>query len=79
MTMRTSGSGLAAGCIVTPSSTSAPIATGGIAIAALSAVTRPVWINAAAPTSDISEAKKDGSIIATGNAPTGIAGGRQPA
>ena len=72
MMTHTSGSGRAAGCNVTQSSTSARIAIADIAIAAWSAVTEPVWISGGTPSVGISEAKKDAWIIATGNAPTGI-------
>jgi hypothetical protein len=73
MTTDASGSGLVAGCIVTPSFTSARIATADIAIAAWSAGAEPDWISGATPTGGISKAKKDAWTIATANAPTGIA------
>ena len=76
MTTRISGNGRAAASIVTRSSTSARIATADIATAARNAVIKRVGINDAALTAGISEAKKEGWIIATGNAPIDIAGAR---
>ena len=72
------GNGFATRKRVAPCSGSASTATADNAIAAVLAVTTRGSGSAVAPTGGIKAARKAGSIIATGNEPTGIGTRRGP-